>query len=318
MRRKKVIADAGAVPAESCAGALHFRRRSNINIKIIPASFFGRLIMPSNNRAFRLGTIASLSAGLFLASLACSGLSFQPPTATPTATLTMTPSATATATAAPTETATETMLPTATRKPTKTVAPTVSYLDWPAVFTDTFDADYGGWYTGKNDNEYATSDVSIVGGRYLIKITSKRGFFWWFPANTNPLGDFYVSADVKRNKSPENADYGLVFRGTMSKSYYYFYLNAQAKQYAAAGYVDGQWSTIIRWTHNDSIDPAGGNNLAVLAQGSTFTLFLNGKQVNSFEDSDLKSGYVGVGFEMQESGQYLEIEYDNFIIQAPK
>jgi hypothetical protein len=259
----------------------------------------------------RFPAFAVVLAGLFLSSLACSGISSMAPTSTPT----VTPTATHTPTL--TSTATKTSTPTAELSRTPTSSPTTSYLDWPEVYSDAFDADYGRWYTGKSDNEYATADVSIVGGKYRVKVSSKRGFFWWFGADTENLADFYFSAEVHRNKSPEKIDYGILFRAGENE-YYYYFINAAAKQYGVLVFSGDEWSRIKSWKNSELIDPAGVNQLAVLAQGSSFTLFINGQETDSFKDDTLKKGRVGVAFQIYQGGEYLELEFDNLKVTAPE
>ncbi|MBN1438574.1 MAG: hypothetical protein JW929_04115 [Anaerolineales bacterium] len=270
--------------------------------------------MPRSNRIRRLSFLPAALIGLWLITLACSGMSFAPPTATPTVAPTVAPSATESPTATPTSTDTPT--PTDVATPTPSPEPTLSYQEWPVVFSDTFDADTGLWKTGKSDNEYLTGDIAIVGGRYLVKISSKQAFLWRILAPAKNLSDFYVSADVKRNRSPEDSHYGLVFRSN-DKQYYYYAINAASKQYAMYVY-DKQWTTIQNWTSSSLIDPAGVIQLAALIQGPKFTLFLNGQEVNSFTDDTVQNGGVGIAVDMEGADQYLEIEFDNYFVRAPK
>ena len=114
-------------------------------------------------RPHGLSGLLPLLAGLLLSSLACCSIPFlAPPTATPTPTSTPT----ATLTATPTHT------PTVTLTPTKTITPIVSYLDWPVVFSDTFEEDYGGWVTGPVDDEVLSGTLSITGGKYKIQLVA--------------------------------------------------------------------------------------------------------------------------------------------------
>jgi hypothetical protein len=263
--------------------------------------------MPQADRIPRLPAFSLILAGLFLSSLACSSIPFLAPTATPTPTDTPTPTVTPTVT--PT--------PTATLTPTRTITPTVSYLDWPIVFSDTFDDEYNGWYTGTDSDEYVKSDVSIAGGKYIVKATAKKPFFWWLYADLGILEDFYLSVEVKANKGLEQADYGLWFRGS-DVDFYSFTINATTRQYGLKLFYEDDLTTLIRWSRSQKLDPAGSNQIAVLAQGSQFTLFLNGEEVNSLEDDTLDKGKVGIYIGIWNAGDTLELEFDNFDVTAPK
>jgi hypothetical protein len=276
-----------------------------------PASFFRRFKMPQARRSSRLLAIPLVLAGLFLSSLACVGNPFQAPTITPTAT----PTASSTPTSTATPTATET--PTVTLSLTYTITPTMSYLDWPVVFSEDFEYDNGSWDTGKDSDENITTDVSITGGKYLVKISSQNPLFWWTRVEVVTLKDFFLSAEVKKIQSPEKTDYGVIFHES-AKGYYYFFINAPAKQYSVFGYFDGKWRAIIYWRDSELIDPIGSNQLAVLAQGSQYTLFLNRREVDSFEDDMLDKGKIGVGLQLYKAGDYIQLEFDNFLVTAPK
>ncbi len=243
--------------------------------------------------------------------LACTDSPFMAPTPTPTPTDTSTPTPTNT----PTFTATHT--PTVTLTPTPTITPTTSYLDWPVVFFEDFGYDNGGWTTGKGSDEKATWDISITEGKYLVKITSRVPVFFGSGQETHNLFDFFLSVEVQKIKSPDKTDYGLYFRNRQ-ENFYYFYINALAKQYGLSMDFNNQMDGLIYWTDSDRIDPDGSNQLAVLAQGSHYTLFINGAEVNSFDDDMLSEGFVGVAYELYQGGEYLKLAFDNFKIAAPK
>jgi hypothetical protein len=243
---------------------------------------------------------------MILSSSACTGIPLLEPTATPI------PTNTPTATATPTPTLT----PTATLTDTATITPTVSYFDWPVVFSDSFNDNSNGWDTGKSSDEYASVDISITGGKYLFTVIDKKSVFAWYNSFLGNLGDCYVSVDVRKIAGTTAADYGLVFRA--GADYYAFTINADTKQYDVYEYADYEWTPIIRFTRSEVIDPKGVNRLALLAQGSAFTLFINGEEIRTFEDKTLISGTAGVAFEMGRTGDLLKLEFDNFEIRAPQ
>jgi hypothetical protein len=257
----------------------------------------------------RWAGIAFAAAGIFLFSPGCSRFPFPAPTPSltvpPTATVTLT--VTASSTASPT--------PTVTRTPTRTVTPTIPYPDWPVVDSEDFESDNGGWDTGKKSNEYAVTDLSITGGKYIVKITSIRPVFWYNKIEVDDFVDFYVATEVQSMNAPANANYGLVFRYHQG-ALYYFYINAPAKKYGVDLYYRNVWGKIIFGKDSNQINPAGSNQLAVLAYGSDFTLFLNGAQVDAFHDETVEAGVAGIGCNLFEAGEYLQLAFDDFIARA--
>jgi hypothetical protein len=270
--------------------------------------------MPDAIRQHTFLALPVVLAGLLLSPQACAGNPLLPPTPTLTATSTATPTRTKRPTSTATSTATPT--PTATATHTPTYTPTVSYLDWPIVLSVPFDFDNGTWYTGKDSDEYVTQDISITGGKHLVKATSKQSVFR-FAHIIDHLADFYVSIEVQKIKSPDQCAYGLIFRNTQ-KDLYFFYINATGKQYGVDLLSNKVWKPIISWTSSERIDPIGSNQLAVLAQGSHYTLFINSGEVNSIDDKTLEKGMVGIAFRLFQAGEYLQLEFDNFILTAPR
>ncbi len=278
--------------------------------------------MPQPGHKNRLSAIPILAA-LFLSSSACSGILFQTPTLTPTPTSTHTPTPTATHTPTPTGTPTSTPTPTATSTPTATltdtptITPTVSYVDWPVIYSDDFEYDTGGAYTGKTSDEVAVIDISIKNGKYLIKTTAVKPCFQVSRTTDLAFSDFYLSIEVKAVKAPRRTAYGLAFR-INPEGKYFFTINAAAKQYQVVAYQANVLKDILGWRSSERIDPAGPNRLAVLAQGAQFTLFINGEEIDSFMDDTLNEGSVGIAYFLFKAGDYSALEFDNIELRAPR
>ncbi len=237
-------------------------------------------------------------------SLACNTFDF----------LVATPTATSTPTA--TRTLTPTLTPTATITPTRTITPTVSYLDWPVEFSDTFDDKYGGWYTGTDSDEYATLNVSITGGKYNFRITARKPVFTQLSPDLENLKDFFLAVDIQKLSGAVTADFGLIFRNR--GDFFYFSINPDTRRYAIYAFDNDEWDTITQPKRFASIDANGVNRLAVLAQGSTFTLFINDEEVETFEDDMSDRGTVGLGFGLAKGGDTLNLAIDNFAVSTPK
>ncbi len=261
--------------------------------------------MRSDNLKKRCLPILAVAAGLILSSLACN--SIFPPTPTPTPTSTPTP----------TNTPTPTKTPTITPTFTPSMTPTQSYLDWPVVLTDTFDDNSNSWFEGQHSDDYLNANVSITDGQYLVDITANKGVFWALNPIVRNLSDFYLTVDVEVKTGPASSDQGLSFR-IASDNKYYFAIAAEDQTYSFQVLKNGSWSTLINWTDSSQIKTSGANTVAVLAKGTSFTFFINGEQVDQFDDSTLKSGKVGVGLSLSTAGDKAQIAFDNFEVSAPK
>jgi hypothetical protein len=260
--------------------------------------------------------LAILLAVVVLATPGCTGIpllaSSPTPTATLTGTLTPTPTSSPTASATPTPTLT----PTATLTETPTLTPTVSYLDWPVTYSNDFEYDTGEWFSGKDASEFATINISITGGKYLIKITSKKPCVEVSRRSEETFSDFYVSAEVKAVKAPAKTEYGLAFRYSQAAQYY-FTINAAIQEYEVVTVQAEERRIILYWRKSEWIDPAGSNQLAVLAQGSQYTLFINGEKVDSFRDDAPDEATIGLAYFLYRASEYMALEFDNFFVSAP-
>jgi hypothetical protein len=254
------------------------------------------------------------AAALGISLPACSDIprlaSTPPPTVTPAATASTTGTSTATATFSATPP------PTVTITPPPTLTPTASYLDWPVIHSEDFEFDQGGWLTGKGTDELTTTDLSITGGKYLLKITARQPVFWRNQLFLRIPADFFLSIEVRMIKASAQARYGLLFRDS-PESDFFFFINAGIKQYGLLKRSGNDWEKIIPAAGCRWIDPAGANRLAVLAQGSEYTLFINGEMVDSFGEDGLNSGGVAVSVILYHAGEYMALEFDNFFVTAP-
>jgi hypothetical protein len=271
------------------------------------ANFFHRRRTPAH---------AFVLAILVLAMPGCTGIpllaSSPTPTATLTGTRTPTPSSSPTASVTPTPTLT----PTATLTETPTLTPTVSYLNWPVKYSDNFEFDTGEWFSGKESSEFAAVNISITGGKYLIKITSNKPCAEVSRRSEETFSDFYISAEVKAVKAPAKTEYGLAFRYSQTAQYY-FTINAAIKEYEVVTVQDEERKVILYWRKSERIDPAGSNQLAVLAQGTEYTLFINGEKVDSFRGDAPEEATIGLAYFLYRAREYLALEFDNFFVSAP-
>ncbi len=185
------------------------------------------------------------------------------------------------------------------------------------MLSDSFDDTDNGWRVGEYEDEYVKGAVSIADGKYLIDITAKKPFFWWFPPDIENLRDFYLSVEGNMLEGPESVNYGLVFRDIGGVDYY-FQIRPDTQEFRVSMFDGTRWSTIIDRTFSDQIERHGANQIAVLAQRSHFRFFINGEEVDTAEDDTLANGRVGVGFSVYKAGDKLKLEFDHFEVKAPK
>jgi hypothetical protein len=117
--------------------------------------------------------------------------------------------------------------------------------------------------------------------------------------------------------------YGVGVRGYVPDQHplYYFFELDGAGYYAFTARNGGQITrTVIAATKLDNYDPYAKNTLRVVAQGDTFTLYLNGMQVGTVTDISLDTSptysVVLVAGNFSDSSQ-VETVFSDLIVTAP-
>ena len=187
---------------------------------------------------------------------------------------------------------------------------------WPASFTEFFTDNSHEWQTGDVRDDYITGNRSINNGIYSWNVTSvKSSSDFSFPTMDDQT-DFYAGVDMKAISMPDDpdADSGLVFRyNSQDQTWYYFSVNNQGQYYF--GWYDGKdWYNLIPETDSAAIRVGQTNRLEVGVQGSQFIFMINGQMVDHFIDDSLKSGTVGVGVNLPQTGEKASVEFANFSV----
>lgn len=217
-------------------------------------------------------------------------------------------------TATPTSTPTQPL--TITPSPTPNLTATFAAEEWDIILRDNFTSNKKGWDTEYSEDDRAKSIITVTNGKYNWDIASHKLVITTEKANTSPLGDFVMSADVKQVSGPETAEYGIVFRENSDFYHYYFGINNKG-EYFLFLYYD-EWITLIDYTQSASIHPYEYNRITVLAEGSHFTFFINDQYVAEFTNGRINKGKVGLFAILTQSDQHAVFEFDNVELRAPK
>jgi len=212
------------------------------------------------------------------------------------------PLATAENVVAPTAAAvpTEAVAPTDAAAPTEAVAPTALVaLPEPAgalTYADDFGA--GAEKSGLVAQKLAP-DLTLAidpAGFYAISLSQPNQTRWVFLPRL-AVGDFSVQIDLSDGSANRSggAAQGLIFRGRDSAHFYALMINPRTTEYSLRK-QDGAdtWSDLIAAKTSALIQQQDGiNRLRLDAAGDTFTLYLNGVQLDSAKDSSYTFGMLG-------------------------
>ncbi len=135
---------------------------------------------------------------------------------------------------------------------------------------------------------------AFTGGSYHVS-TPKTQFFYVCSAEVTDFSNFAFEVQAKVVKGDCA---GMVFRADSNTGKMYFFEVCQDGSYTFSRYLD--------FTGNNVKDLAGGsssaiatgvgqtNTLAVVAQGSTLTIYVNKQKISSATDSTFTHGQIGV------------------------
>jgi hypothetical protein len=221
----------------------------------------------------------------------------QPPTETstppPTKTLTPTP--------------TKTPLPTHTPTPTQTPTPKpIVYIqeDFSNPSQCKFALDYRDQRRGGE----------IIDGRYRL-FNYDPEYYQTQATYYHSMSDFAVSVDIQFHTDASGFGYaGIVFRQGRNRSAYDFTIALDGTY--TLGKYDGheEYTPLINRRRTNAIK--GGvetNQIAVLAEGSHFTLIINSEVVDEWDDDEFKEGDFGLVMGTGNPAR-TEVFFDNFLV----
>jgi hypothetical protein len=215
------------------------------------------------------------------------------------------PKATIAKTAEPTIKPKATIKPTATKK--ATLAPTKaatsnassSLPTGAQLYSDDFSDPTSGWADGGNE----LSEWGYQNGVYVITVHAKSNLAWSY-ANQY-YTDFVAEIEGAKVSGPNDGEYGMLFRFVDNDNFYIFKVNAQGS-FIVSALVNNEWVTIGNWTKSSAIKlGTNSNKLAVVAQGQTFSLYINNTKVYEFTDDTFIEGDVAIVAGTQAVGEYV-------------
>jgi hypothetical protein len=194
--------------------------------------------------------------------------------------------------------------PTATEPPTATPVPATATPEFLQYFTEEFEGDLKYWPSFVVDGRQsviakeAIPEAILVpeAGGFLFDL--QRTFLWAY-ATYDPFDYEDVRVDARvENQGANNNNVSLICRYSPESGWYEFNIanNGLFWIYHAKPREDGFVSYKILGEGGSNKIKAGMdfNEYAIICQGNTMTLFINGTETKVIQDSALSSGKVGV------------------------
>lgn len=202
-----------------------------------------------------------------------------------------------------------TLTPSITPSPAPTLTPTVSFINLPsgvslggAIYFSDFEA---GW-PSTND---PTAKIAIKNGQYVFEVGPYDGRY--FNTTLIKQANLYVQVEVTPDTCPQKAGYGLMFHFVDANNYYLLTVFCD-NTYTAIAKVAGSVMALNYGSLPSGLDAKqnGVLHLGVLARGTSYTLFLEGKSIGSFDDSQFPQGDVAI-YAVSQGNKVLKVAFDN-------
>jgi hypothetical protein len=154
------------------------------------------------------------------------------------------------------------------------------------------------WRFDPNANwEFSTDNLEadMVDGELRLRSPNAIGQDRWFVPLTDSLSDFWMEAVFRTGSSCSGLDrYGLVIRvsGNFSETYV---VDVSCDGRYRIYKLTPDYGLIQDWSSSAVINtgPEAYNRIGILAEGNDFTIYINGQQITTFEDSAISSGPIG-------------------------
>ncbi len=189
---------------------------------------------------------------------------------------------------------------------------------WTAAFSESFDSNVSGWFTGTSDNEYGVEMAQFLTGKYRWELQAKQDHVSFdSQPQTGAFSDFAVSVDIQRASSVGLAAAGILFRSADRNNNNAFIVSDADQAYGVYALVNANSTTLLQGTDRAAIRPGVVNRLSIIAQGPHLAFFVNDEYVGEVEDDTYRSGNLGVVAVLERTGDKAVLDLDNFQVRVP-
>lgn len=143
-----------------------------------------------------------------------------------------------------------------------------------------------GWAT-----DGSTSPCTFANGGLTVSPMSGQAYICLAPMT--PASDMAVTVTVRQLSGPPTHGYGIAFRHTVPKSYYFFGINGQ-QRFTLTIVTNDVSQTVIPFTLAPAINASGENQLRVIMRGQVATLFVNNSAVGQATLTAFAQGVAGL------------------------
>jgi hypothetical protein len=159
--------------------------------------------------------------------------------------------------------------------------------------------------------------LKAANGKLTLSAKSKKPYTEWFTFKAEPGAVFHLSVDVKQVDGDADTYYGLVAHGVYSPNKYYMFAANDARYFFIDRRISPDWSTLVARSGGAATRAGETNHLALRAEGTHYTFFVNDRFVTEANDGGLSGGSTGFVVRMDKPDGKLTLEFGNFEVRAP-
>jgi hypothetical protein len=191
-------------------------------------------------------------------------------------------------------------------KPSSTaIVPPPSYTPAPTpvenpLFSDQFVNNNHGWDLSSSSGQFS---VKVGNGSMVLEDDNNRLLWEIVPGGKN-FSNFYLTLDAVLSKGSQDNGYGIYIRGSSNQSldiatYYRFEMYGDGTYAIFKGTVDASGTSnsvkLVDYTTSSIINKQGQvNHIAINANGSTMSFYVNGHLIKFVTDNTYPSGSIAM------------------------
>jgi hypothetical protein len=205
--------------------------------------------------------------------------------------------------------------PTATAIELPTPTPIPHILSTPAantpgVFYEDFSSNANHW-----DGDYwQTPGIEVKNGKMHLQAPGKDTILWASCGSCFiPRGPYYLQADFATDSAPD-AIFGLLIKlRSVGGNFFLFGINPESDRYYFFNHVGGVWGLRSAAVSDQIRTFPASNTLGIYVASGSVELYINGRMVDTYQDSEaeFESGLIGLYTE----GSAFGLQVDNLIAE---
>lgn len=171
---------------------------------------------------------------------------------------------------------------------------------------------------GEFDSKYLDMTNDIYKGLYTIRMDVKKGSDAWTMTPVLEARDFIIQVDGKlaSHSGHPYHKWGIILKKDPEDNLYYYFAIDNNDLYYFMMVRGEKLTNLINGRKSEDINPLEeGNTLTVVADGNTYSFYINGKYQEDFKDNRILKGKLGLYFRVGEN-TILDWEFDNLVVYA--